>query len=89
MEIEDTCRADVLARLRRISGQVSGIIAMIEDGRHCADIVTQVAAVSRALDKAGFKIVSSGIQQCAAAVERGEEPPMDVERLEKLFLSLS
>jgi len=79
----------VVARLRRIEGQVAGIVAMIEGGRDCADVVTQVAAVSRALDRAGFKIVSSGIAQCAAAAERGEQPPMDQARLERLFLALS
>jgi DNA-binding FrmR family transcriptional regulator len=89
MEIEESCRRDVVARLRRVEGQVAGIVAMIESGRDCADVVTQVAAVSRALDCAGFKIVSSGIAQCAAAAERGEDPPMDQARLERLFLALS
>lgn len=37
---------------------------MIENGRDCTDVVTQPAAVSRALDRAGFKIVASGVRQC-------------------------
>ena len=48
----------VLNRLRRAHGQLSGVIGMIENGRDCKDVVTQLAAVSRALDKAGFKIVA-------------------------------
>ena len=89
MNIDDTCRHDVVTRLRRVQGQVAGIIAMIEDGRDCVDVVTQVAAASRALDRAGLKVVSNGMQQCAAAVQRGDAPPLEPEKLERLFLSLS
>ena len=55
MHIEDACRKDVLTRLRRVQGQIAGIIAMIEDGRDCVDVVTQLSAASRALDRAGWK----------------------------------
>ncbi|PRC59769.1 hypothetical protein C6A85_21725, partial [Mycobacterium sp. ITM-2017-0098] len=51
----------VLNRLRRAHGQLAGVISMIEQGRDCKDVVTQLAAVSRALDKAGFKIVATGL----------------------------
>ena len=44
----------VLNRLRRAQGQLAGVISMIEQGRDCKDVVTQLAAVSRALDRAGF-----------------------------------
>lgn len=89
MQIEEQAAAEVLVRLRRVRGQVDGVMAMIEQGRDCADIVTQVAAVSRALDRAGFRIVASGLEQCMRAEGRGEEPGMDRERLEKLFLALA
>jgi len=45
--------------------------------------------VSRALDRAGFKIIASGLRECVAAQHAGADPAMDVERLEKLFLSLA
>ncbi|HEU4426839.1 MAG TPA: metal-sensitive transcriptional regulator [Pilimelia sp.] len=80
---------DVIKRLRRAEGQIRGVIAMLESGRDCADVVTQLAAVSRALDRAGFKIIASGLQQCVAAQLNGEDQDIDVERLEKLFLSLA
>lgn len=89
MQLDDTCRQEVTNRLKRIQGQVNGIISMIEEGRDCADVVTQMAAASRALDRAGLRVISDGLQQCAAARAAGEEPPMDPETLEKLFLSLS
>ena len=46
--------AAVLNRLRRAQGQLAGVISMIEQGRDCKDVVTQLAAVSRALDRAGI-----------------------------------
>jgi DNA-binding FrmR family transcriptional regulator len=62
---------------------------MIEAGRDCADIVTQLAAVSRALDRAGFKVIASGLQQCLRARAAGEDAGMDLDQMEKLFLSLA
>src|SRR5690349_24814261 len=74
MKVDDDSVGAVLNRLRRAQGQLAGVIAMIEAGRDCKDVVTQLAAVSRALDRAGFKIVASGMRQCMAAADgRSEE----------------
>lgn len=89
LSLDEVCKRDVVTRLRRVHGQVAGIIAMIEEGRDCGEVVTQFAAVSRALDRAGFKVVANGLQQCVAAEERGEKPPLSSEQLEKLFLALA
>ncbi len=86
MQLEEQAAKDVVHRLRRARGQIDGIIAMIESGRSCKDIATQLAAASRALDRAGFKLVASGLKQCLTS---GEEPEMSPEELEKLFLSLA
>jgi len=83
----------VLNRLRRAQGQISGVIKMIEEGRDCEDVVTQLAAASRALDRAGFAIIATGLQQCLTDPERGRGEGESTEqmkaRLEKLFLSLA
>lgn len=89
MQIDDSVSQEVVNRLRRAQGQIGGIIAMIEDGRDCSDIVTQLAAASRAMDRAGFKIVASGIRQCQDAELRGEKPALTREQMEKLFLALA
>jgi DNA-binding FrmR family transcriptional regulator len=86
MTVDEEATGAVLNRLRRAQGQLAGVIAMIEAGRDCTDVVTQLAAVSKALDRAGFKIVASGMRQCLAD---GEEAPMSQEQLEKLFLALA
>ena len=78
----------VLNRLRRAHGQLAGVIGMIENGRDCKDVVTQLAAVSKALDRAGFAIVASGLQQCLVEND-GDADSLDVKKMEKLFLSLA
>jgi DNA-binding FrmR family transcriptional regulator len=89
MRLDETASADVIRRLRRVEGQVGGIVKMIENGRDCAEVVTQLAAASRALDRAGFHLLSSGMRQCVTAAANGEPEPMSTEQLEKLFLSLA
>ncbi|MCX0246660.1 metal-sensitive transcriptional regulator [Streptomyces drozdowiczii] len=80
----------VLNRLKRAQGQIAGIVRMIEEGRDCEDVITQLAAVSRALDRAGFAIIATGLQQC---MTDDGQPVVDRDRmrarLEKLFLSLA
>ncbi len=84
--------AQVLTRLRRAQGQLAGVIAMVEDGRECRDVVIQLAAVSKALDRAGFKMVATGLRECAAGdgttTNAGGTCLTEAE-LEKLFLALA
>ena len=75
---------DVVRRLRRAEGQVAGVIRMLEDGRDCRDVVVQLAAASRALDKAGFAIIATGLRRCLASDDQ-----VDAAELERLFLSLA
>lgn len=77
--------ASAIHRLRRVEGQISGVIRMLEEGRDCRDVVVQVAAVSRALDKAGFAIIASGLRGCLAT----PDPERGLDELERLFLSLA
>lgn len=88
MDVDYSELGDVLARLKRVQGQIGGVIRMIEEGEDCAAVVTQLAAASKALDRAGFKIISTGLQQCLNREGAGEGS-LDVARLEKLFLSLA
>lgn len=90
MELDAANLEQVVKRLRRAQGQIGGVIRMIEEGRDCVDVLTQLAAASRALDRAGFKIVASGMRQCLAAdVPAGNPGAPSEEELERLFLSLA
>lgn len=77
----------VINRLRRAQGQIGGVLRMIEEGRDCQDVITQLAAVNRAVDRAGFAIIATGLKQCLN--EPGGEESADLKTLEKLFLSLA
>jgi DNA-binding FrmR family transcriptional regulator len=77
----------IVKRLRRAQGQIGGVVRMMEEGRDCADVVTQLAAVSRALDRAGFAVIATGLKQCLS--ESGGEESVDSAKMEKLFLSLA
>ena len=86
MHVDVESLGPVVNRLRRAQGQLAGVLRMIEEQRDCADVVTQLAAVSRALDKAGFALISSGLEQCIRA---GDDGQIDRAKLEKVFLSLA
>lgn len=82
MDIDEARRKDCLNRLKRARGQVDGIIAMVEQGRSCSEIVTQIAAAAKALERVGFKVIAAELQQ-----DRPE--PESAAALERLFLSLA
>ena len=88
MELPREDLTPVVNRLKRAQGQLAGVLRMIDEDRECEDVVTQLAAVSRALDRAGFAIVASGLRQCLSD-EGGDDEAMDVATLEKLFLALA
>ena len=89
MQMDPESSASVTARLRRARGQLDGVLAMIEAGRSCEDIVTQLSAASKAVDRAAFTVVACGLTQCIQAEAAGDNPPIDRAKLEKLFLSLA
>jgi DNA-binding FrmR family transcriptional regulator len=76
----------ILRRLKRAHGQLGAVVRMLEEDRGCEDIVTQMAAVTKALNTAAFTLISANLRECVT------ESAMDVEvmtaRLQKLFLSL-
>jgi DNA-binding FrmR family transcriptional regulator len=88
MELDPTELGSAVNRIKRAQGQLAGVLRMIEEGRDCEDVVTQLAAVSKALDRAGFAIVATGLQRCLTGVDAGLES-VDVKKMEKLFLSLA
>jgi CsoR family transcriptional regulator, copper-sensing transcriptional repressor len=75
----------LVKRLHRIEGQVRGIERMLEEDRYCIDILTQVAAVSTALDSFAFLILDEHVQHCVAgALASGDEGEAQVKAAELL-----
>lgn len=92
MSERDDIQKKISNRLRRARGQLDAVIEAVDSGKSCRDVVTQLAAVSRALDRAGFVIISSAMKDCLtdADHETAEgDNKISVEELEKLFLTLS
>ena len=88
MQFDEATTADAVTRLRRIQGQVGGIIRMIESGRGCREVVQQISAAGRALDQTGFKLLASGLRYCAQDEQAAEQAGYSQDELEKLFLQL-
>ncbi|MFW6599692.1 metal-sensitive transcriptional regulator [Propionibacteriaceae bacterium Y2011] len=80
----------ILNRLRRARGQLNAVIDAVEGGGSCREVVTQLAAVSAALDRAGFAIIATAMKDCIAnpdGTNRADD--ITTEELEKLFLTLA
>jgi CsoR family transcriptional regulator, copper-sensing transcriptional repressor len=63
----------LVKRLHRIEGQVRGIERMVDDNRYCIDILTQIAAVSTALDSLAFRILDEHVKHCVAGALAGDD----------------
>lgn len=74
-------------RMKRAHGQMGAVIRMLEDDRSCEEIVTQMAAVGKAINTAAFKLIAASLKECIekATVDR----EIVTEKLQKLFLSLA
>ena len=77
----------IAKRIKRAQGQLGAIARMLEEGRECADIVTQMSAVSKAVNTAAFTLISSSLKEC---IEEGKSNSEAVTaQLQKLFLRLA
>jgi len=89
-EEQEATRKRIANRLRRAQGQLNAVIAAVDAGASCRDIVTQLAAVTSALDRAGYTIIASAMRGCVADPEGAAEAEgLTADELEKLFLSLA
>lgn len=86
MKVEGDQVRQVVNRLRRAQGQLAAVVTMLEEGRDCRDVVTQLAAVSKAIDRAGFKVLATSLRAC---LTEGSSDPTTAEDLERLFMSLA
>jgi DNA-binding FrmR family transcriptional regulator len=89
MQLPDETVADLTRRLRRVEGQVRGIQSMLDDGRDCKDVVTQLSAATRALEKTGFQLVAAGVTWCIEHPDESADSGFELEDVQKLFLSLT
>ncbi|MCB1011850.1 MAG: metal-sensitive transcriptional regulator [Microthrixaceae bacterium] len=89
MDLPEETISDLTKRLHRVEGQVRGIAQMLEDGRECRDIVTQLSAANRALEQAGFMLVAAGLTWCVEDPERSAAEGYAIEDVQKMFTKLA
>ncbi|HYZ98299.1 MAG TPA: metal-sensitive transcriptional regulator [Acidimicrobiales bacterium] len=89
MEIPDDVIEDIRRRLHRVSGQLAGIERMLDDGRECKDVVSQISAATRALEQAGFKLLAAGLTYCVSHPDEAAAAGYPLEAMEKMFLKLA
>ena len=75
----------ILARLRRIEGQIRGIHRMLEEDRVCEDVVTQLMAARSGLDQAGLLIIDQHIEQCLTAGLSSDEALKNLQQALRLW----
>ena len=89
MQLPDEVLDDLRRRLRRVAGQVQGIERMLDEGRECRDVVTQISAANRALEQTGFRLVSAGLTYCLSNPEAATAEGYPLEEVEKMFMRLA
>ena len=82
--MEAETKKALLARLRRVAGQVAGIERMVEDDRYCVDVLSQISAARAALAKAGKVLLQSHIETCVHAAFAGKNEADRSQKIEEL-----
>jgi DNA-binding FrmR family transcriptional regulator len=89
VELPEAVVADLRARLRRVEGQVRGIERMLDEGRECRDLVTQLSAANKALEQVGFRLVSAGLTYCLTNPEKAAAEGYPLDAVEDMFRKLA
>ena len=84
--MQDAARQTVLSRLKRIEGQVGGLMRMIDEDRYCVDILTQIHAVRAALHKVEEQVLRDHVAHCVAdAFSSGDVLDQQQRKVEELI----
>ena len=89
MQLPEEVIDDLRKRLHRVAGQIEGIERMLDAGRECRDVVTQISAATKALEQAGFRLVASGLAYCLEHPEDAEADGYPIDAVQKMFMKLA
>jgi CsoR family transcriptional regulator, copper-sensing transcriptional repressor len=78
-------KAALVKRLHRIEGQVRGIERMVEEDRYCIDVLTQISAVTTALESLAFRILDEHVQHCVTGALASGNPAQVEEKSRELL----
>ncbi len=88
MHLEPTEISAIITRMKRAHGHLGSVIRMMEDGSDCESVLTQLAAVNKAISRSGYAVVATGLQHCLTDSD-DQLGGVDVAKMEKLFLALA
>jgi DNA-binding FrmR family transcriptional regulator len=89
MQLPDDVVDDVRKRLHRVAGQVQAVERMLDEGRECRDVVTQLSAATKALEQAGLRLVAAGLTYCVQHPDEAGEEGYAIESVERMFMKLA
>lgn len=78
---------EIIKRINRAHGQLGAVTRMLEEGKDCEAVITQISAVSKAINSAAFILISSSLKECLVEGDRNADEVSA--QLQKLFLSLT
>jgi DNA-binding FrmR family transcriptional regulator len=87
-KMHEATKRSVGARLKRIEGQVSGVLRMVEDDRYCVDVLTQINAVRAALHKVEEEILRDHVSHCVAGAFVSGDPVEQRHKVEELVATI-
>ena len=86
--MHDVTKTEVTRRLRRVEGQVGGLLRMVEDDRYCVDVLIQINAVRAALHKVEEKILGDHVSHCVAAAFASGDVTDQRHKVEELITTI-
>jgi DNA-binding FrmR family transcriptional regulator len=89
MELPEEVIEDVRRRLHRVAGQVKAVERMLDEGRECRDVVTQISAATKALEQAGFRMVAAGLTYCLENPEEAAADGYPLDEVQRMFMKLA
>jgi DNA-binding FrmR family transcriptional regulator len=89
MEIPESVIEDVRRRLHRVAGQVTAVERMLDQGRECRDVVTQISAATKALEQTGFRLVAAGLTYCLQNPEDAAAEGYSLDDVQRMFMKLA
>ncbi|MGA2873502.1 MAG: metal-sensitive transcriptional regulator [Candidatus Dormibacteria bacterium] len=89
MRLPDEVVDDVRRRLHRAAGQVQAVERMLDEGRDCRDVVTQLSAATKALEQAGLRLVAAGLTYCVEHPAEAEAEGYAIDGVQRMLMKLA
>ena len=86
--MHEAAKAGVITRLKRIEGQVGGLIRMVDEDRYCVDVLTQINAVRAALHKVEEQILRDHVSHCVAGAFAAGDVIEQRHKVEELVVTI-